>query len=145
MSEMELYGLMAIAKEHQAAVERAAKGLDTARAGLAAITERIDQVRVEIRQVAGDAIRNAVAADAEKLAAPLRQATQEASKAATAMYTAATAVSWAWVVVALALGLLGGAGVVWWLVREDLQAIRAATYATWEQTRQPDAAKPRGK
>lgn len=143
MSEMELYGLMAIAKEHQAAVERAQKGLDGAAVALVAAGKGFDQVRAEIRQAATEAVRAAVAGEATALATPLRQAAQEAANAAAATSAAANSVSWAWVLAAFALGVSAGVAGTWWSVGKRLQSIEAAAYATYEQTKPLE--KPKGR
>lgn len=143
MSEMELYGLMAIAKEHQAAVERASKGLDGAATALVAAGKGFDQARAEIRQAATEAVRAAVAGEAATLATPLRQAAQEAEKAAAATSAAASSVNWAWALAAFALGVALGITGTWWHVGKRLQNIEAAAYATYEQTKLPE--KPKGR
>jgi hypothetical protein len=163
--EVDLYAMMTIATEHQAAVKRAAKALEQVRPVLVeaanifvqarkdheAEFQRAAQVfaqaqadlRAEIQRATGVAIREAVAAECVALASPLKLAAEKAEKAAASTQAAAKAVKWLWLTGAVLVGIGLGWGGHWYLVTDDLKALRDYAAATYEQTKPPEKAKPK--
>lgn len=142
MSELELYGLMAIAKEHQAGVERASKSVEGAAGVLQSASRGFDQAKADLQRTASAAIREAVAAECQALAAPLKVAAGQAEAAAASTLAAARTVSWLWLAMTFIAGIGLGWGGHWYLVTDDLKALRDYAAATYEQTKPPEKAKP---
>jgi hypothetical protein len=165
MSEVDLYGLMTIAAEHQAAVKRAVEALERVNPALVTAAKTFDQARMqqgaefekaaqvfaqvqadlraEIQRATGVAIREAVAAECVALASPLKLAAEKAEKAAASTQAAAKAVKWLWLIAALLLGVVMGGGGHWYFVSKDLQTLRDYAAATYEQTKPPESVKPK--
>jgi hypothetical protein len=131
MSEGALFGLWATAKEHQAAVEKAAKTLDQAR-------EAFDKERAGIPAAVAEAAKALLidqGKEMQRVAAEARQTLANAARSTAGELAAAMRITSLWGLLAVfALGLgLGGAG-VWVLLSKRLDRIEAATYETWKQT-----------
>lgn len=141
-----LVALVAAAQEYREACDEAktavlasAQRNEAALAGMLhacqGLMEVGQQVGQQVAHAARSALQDAVRSEAAALAAPMQRAANDAATAATATREAARSVQWAWLAVAFLLGASAGAGAVWWLIKGDLAQIRAATHATWEQTR----------
>ena len=140
MSDTELYGLMVLAKEHQANAEKAGKAL-------AAAAHAYSQAQAELKATAQQEIRAAVAAEATAMAVPLRQAAQEATEVARATKAALARVDWAWLAAMFACGLIIGSIPHWWIYRaeqadqeERLRRIENTIFAIYSQTPEGKAA-----
>ena len=164
--EVDLYAMMVIATEHQAAVKRAAKELEQVRSVLRdaagifvkarneqeaefekaaqAFAQVQADLRAEIQRATGVAIREAVAAECVALASPLKLAAEKADNAAARTQAAAKAVKWLWVTAALFLGVALGGGGHWYLVSKELKTLREYAEATYQQTKPPEQKKPKG-
>lgn len=145
----QLYGLMAIAKEHQAAAERAAATAQASAAALSQACQAFDQARAAMPSVAATAALEAARAalvdqgkETQRIGAEVRQTlANSAGKAANAIDSALRGINWLWVVLALVLGLaLGGTG-AWLLLSKRIDRIENTLYAIWAQT--PDGQKTR--
>ena len=155
--EVDLYAMMTIATEHQAAVKRAAKELEQVRSVLRdaagifvkarneqeaefekaaqAFAQVQADLRAEIQRATGVAIREAVLTECVALAAPLKLAAEKAENAAASTKAAAKAVNWLWLTGALLIGASLGWGGCWYLVSKDLKILRSYAAATYEQTK----------
>lgn len=112
MSEIELYGLIGIAQEHQKTAEKAGKQAEAATAALAQAVAMHRQSVGELTKAAQEAIAAAVSTQSAELAAPLRQAAQSVTDAGKQAASAMSGVAW-WVYGAVfAVGVL--CGVVGW-------------------------------
>lgn len=112
MSEIELYGLIGIAQEHQKTAEKAGKQAEAATAALAQAVAMHRQSVGELTKAAQEAIAAAVSSQSAELAAPLRQAAQSVTDAGKQAASAMSGVAW-WVYGAVfAVGVL--CGVVGW-------------------------------
>jgi Na+/proline symporter len=135
MSELELYGLMAIAKEHQAGVDRASKAVEGAAGVLQSASRGFDQARVDLQRTASTAIREAVAAECQALAAPLQLAAQKAQNAAERTQAAARTVKWLWLAMTFIAGIGFGWAGQWYFVSKDLKSLINYADATYNQTK----------
>lgn len=112
MSEMEMYGLMALAKENQKTAEKAGKQAEAATAALVQAVAQHRHSVGELTKSAQEAIADAVRSQSAELAAPLRQAAQSVTDAGKQAASAMSGVAW-WVYGAVfAVGVL--CGVVGW-------------------------------
>ena len=112
MSEIELYGLIGIAQEHQKTAEKAGKQAEAATAALTQAVAMHRQSVGELTKAAQEAIAAAVRSQSAELAAPLRQAAQSVTDAGKQAASAMSGVAW-WVYGAVfAVGVL--CGVVGW-------------------------------
>ena len=146
-----LIALVAAAQEYRESIDEAKsavlasiKGNEAALAGINEAAKRLNETGSQVGAAARQAVQDAARSEASVLAAPLQRAADTAVSAATATEAAAKAVKWAWVAAAFALGMLAGGAGVWWLVKDDLQQIRKATYLIWEQTQPPKPAQKKG-
>lgn len=112
-----LIALVAAAQEYRESIEEAktavlasVKGNEAAVAGIAEATRRLTESGNQVTAAARLAVQDVARSEAAALAAPLRQAAQEATTAAEAASAAAKSVKWAWVASAFAIGALAGAG-----------------------------------
>lgn len=162
MSELELYGLLAVAKEQQKAVEKAAADQRTAAELLARTVEQLAIERATIpgavTKAAQDAARAALGAMVGEMQGAAKESrlklTEAAQEAAAEVGGAMRGVSLAWVLCAFGLGLgVGGAG-VWVLFAKQFDRIEvsasraeAASLALWRQSPEgkTEAAKAAGK
>jgi hypothetical protein len=131
MSEMELYGLMAVAKEQQAATQRAAEALEHARKAFQADREAISE---KASQAAQEAARAHLAQMVEGLQLATADARQALAEATTEVQAVARGVSMAWLFAMFGLGFCAGGLAVWLMVSGQLNRIEAMGHATWEQT-----------
>lgn len=143
MSELELYGLMAIAKEHQAGVERASKSVEGAAGVLQSASRGFDQAKADLQRTASAAIREAVAAECQALAAPLKVAAGQAEAAAASTLAAARTVNWLWLAMTFIAGIGVGWAGQWYFVSKDLKSLINYADATYQQTKPPEKAKPK--
>lgn len=112
MSETELFGLMAIAQEHQKTAEKAGKQAEAATAALAQAVAMHRQAVGELSKSAQEAIAGAVRSQSNEIAAPIREAAKSVTEAAQKASGAMSGVAW-WVYGAVfAFGVL--CGVVGW-------------------------------
>ncbi len=119
MSDIEVYGLMAAAKNYQSAADKAIKGMAAAsvkleEAGTAA-GAKLDQAakifdlsRHALAKTAQEAIKGAVAAEAAEMAVPLQKAAESAREAAQQAKSELAKVSWLAYATAFAFGALTG-------------------------------------
>ena len=134
MSEIELYGLMAIAQEHQKTaqeqqktVEKAGKQLETAAAVLSQTVAQhrgnVEVLQQSLQQAAKSAIAEAVKNQAFVMSGPLEES---AKKTAEAAQTAAgkLALLNSWVIFAVfAAGVLAGVGGAVWYHRDQAKYV----------------------
>lgn len=122
MSEMELYGLMAVAKEQQAATQRAAEALDHARRAFQADREAISE---KASQAAQEAARAHLAQMVVELQRVTDEARQALSEATAEVQVVARGVSLAWMLSMFGLGAFAGGLAVWLMVGGQLSRIEA--------------------
>ena len=124
MSEIELYGLMAIAQEHQNIAEKAGKQAEAASVALVQAVAMHRQSVGELSKAAQEAIAEAVRGQSTQLAAPMRDAAQKVTEAALAASRSLSGVVW-WVYAAVFLaGLVAGAvGWGWYQARQASQVV----------------------
>lgn len=124
MSEIELYGLMAIAQEHQKTAEKAGKQAEAATAALTQAVAMHRQSVGELSKTAQEAIADAVRGQSAQLAAPMRDAALKVTEAALAASRSLSGVVW-WVYAAVFLaGLVAGAvGWGWYQARQASQVV----------------------
>ena len=119
MSDIEVYGLMAAAKDYQSAADKAIKGMAAAslkveEAGTAAgakldqAARIFDQARMGLAKTAQEAIKGAVAAEAAEMAVPLQKAAESAREAAQQAKSELAKVSWLAYAAAFSFGALAG-------------------------------------
>lgn len=111
MSEIELYGLMAIAQEHQKTAERAAKTSEAATAALAQAVAMHKQAAGELSKTAQDAITAAIRGQSAELLRPMEQAANRLEEARS------NTAAWIYPTVFFA-GVLVGIAVHWWASKE---------------------------
>lgn len=142
MSEAQLYGLMAIAKEHQAAAERSAAAAQTSAEALDRARKALDQALAGLPAAAATAALEASRAgladqgkEMQRVAAEARQTLAKASDVAARELVAAGQSASMWgLVAAFALGLGLGCAGAWMLFSKQLERIEGYAYATWAQT-----------
>jgi hypothetical protein len=124
MSEIELYGLMAIAKEQQKTAEQAGKQAEAANAALAQAAAIHRQSVAELTKTAQEAIATAIRVQSAELAAPMQQAAQRVTEAAGLASRALSGVA-LWVYTALFLSgvLFGAAAWEWYQSRKASQVV----------------------
>jgi hypothetical protein len=132
MNQETLFGLMAVAKEHQAAAEKAAKALDQAR-------EAFDKERAGIPVAVAEAAKGLLSdqgKELQRIAAEARKGLSVATKAASNEIAAASrSISLWWLLAVFVVGVsLGGAGGVWLASSKQMDRIDAVTYSLWEQS-----------
>lgn len=120
--EMELYGLMAVAKEQQAATQRAAEALDHARRALQADREAISEKASQAAQEAARAHLAQMVGELQRVTAEARQALSEATAE---VQVVARGVSLAWMLSMFGLGAFAGGLAVWLMVGGQLGRIEA--------------------
>lgn len=120
--EMELYGLMAVAKEQQAATQRAAEALDHARRAFQADREAISE---KASQAAQEAARAHLAQMVVELQGVTDEARQALSEATAEVQVVARGVSLAWMLSMFGLGAFAGGLAVWLMVGGQLSRIEA--------------------
>ena len=140
MSENELYGLMAIAREHQATAEKAGQKVEAAAQVLLQAAAAYDRARGELTATAGEAIRAAVAGHAASMVQPLRDGAALAREAAAEIRLAGRGILWAWLGCALAVGGVLGGGAMWWgQVQQSERIARIEGYAQHIYAQTPEA------
>lgn len=127
--EMELYGLMAVAKEQQAATQRAAEALDHARRAFQADREAISEKASQAAQEAARAHLDQMVGELQRVTAEARQALSEATAE---VQVVARGVSVAWMLGMFGAGMCAGGLAVWLMVGGQLNRIEAMTHATQE-------------
>lgn len=120
--EMELYGLMAVAKEQQAATQRAAEALDHARRAFQADREAISE---KASQAAQEAARAHLAQMVVELQRVTDEARQALSEATAEVQVVSRGVSLAWMLSMFGLGAFAGGLAVWLMVGGQLSRIEA--------------------
>ena len=101
MSEMELYGLMAVAKEQQAAVQRAAEALEHARKALQADREGLSEIAAKAAQEAARQRLDQMVVELQKVADGAQAAILDASNN---MQSAGQWLSLPWMLSAMGFG-----------------------------------------
>jgi hypothetical protein len=138
MSEIELYGLMAVAKEHQKAVEKAAEGVRDAgeRLTLAAQALNVERsaVAATTTKAAQEAAKAHLAGMVGEMQGAAKDARQKLAEAAQEAQGAVRVVSWAWLLAVFGLGLGVGTVAGMLLQAKKLDRIEAAIYQAWKQT-----------
>ena len=121
--ETGLFGLYSIAKQQQTTAEahQATAALAAASAKKSVENARgvLQAAASDLQKNAQEAIKAAVATEATSIAAPLRQASQEAMEVARATKAAVARLDWAWMAAAFFVGLAAGVVMLWVIYQKD--------------------------
>jgi hypothetical protein len=120
MSEMELYGLMAVAKEQQVATQRAAEALEYARKAFQADREAISEKASQAAQESAKAHLAQMVGELQRATTDARQALSEATAE---VQVVARGISVAWMLGMFGLGMFAGGLTVWLIVSDQLDRI----------------------
>lgn len=130
MSETELYGLMAVAQEHQKAAERHQKA---AQATLRELRELTNQAPETLRAAATDALTGA----STDLRGSVKASKQAIEGAAIEARNALRFVNWAYLFLAFLLGLLLATAVWGWFLWDRLDLLQDYLAAIWSEVKPP--------
>lgn len=131
MSETELYGLMAVAQEHQKAAERHQKAAQAA-------TQQLQQVTANAPETLREAAREALTGASSDLQDSVRQSQNAIQRTAMEARAAMRAVSWSLVTGAFAAGLLVGSVGWGWFVWHKLDVMQQFNAAIYQEVHQPE-------